>query len=437
MVNETMLNLGTKRSCIRELFEYGLRQAQVVGKENVYDYSLGNPSIPAPPEVNETFIRVIRDMDSLAVHSYTPAPGAYDARKAVADELNERFGTAIRPENIFFTCGAAPALLSVIKALAVPDAEIIGLAPYFPEYRPFTEASGARFVEVPADYTAFQVNLEALEAHITPHTQAVIVNSPNNPSGVVYSRETLKKLGEILTRKGEEFGHPIYIIADEPYRELVYDGLDSPYIPAIYPNTIICYSYSKILSMPGERIGYVCVPDCCADSEAVYAAIAGAARAIGHVCAPSLWQRVVARNTELRPDLKTYDANRSLPLRRAQLLRLRVRQALRRVLHVRQGPGRRRAGLLGPGEGEKPPDRPRRGLRLPGASPHLHLRVQGHDPAQPPGLPGPGQGMLKSIRPKKQAGLTRSGPPLSFAFFFLAPTRLIAGVSTRLAKYRQ
>ena len=210
MFNETMLALGKKRSCIRELFEYGLRQAQVVGKENVYDYSLGNPSIPAPPEVNETFIRVIREMDSLAVHSYTPAPGAYDARKAVADELNERFGTAIRPENIFFTCGAAPALLSVIKALAVPDAEIIGLAPYFPEYRPFTEASGARFVEVPADYTAFQVNLEALEAHITPHTQAVIVNSPNNPSGVVYSRETLTKLAALLERKGAEIGHAIY-----------------------------------------------------------------------------------------------------------------------------------------------------------------------------------------------------------------------------------
>ncbi len=312
MFNETMLALGKKRSCIRELFEYGLRQAQVVGKENVYDYSLGNPSIPAPPEVNETFIRVIRDMDSLAVHSYTPAPGAYDARKAVADELNERFGTAIRPENIFFTCGAAPALLSVIKALAVPDAEIIGLAPYFPEYRPFTEASGARFVEVPADYTAFQVNLEALEAHITPHTQAVIVNSPNNPSGVVYSRETLTKLAALLERKGAEIGHAIYLIADEPYRELVYDGLEVPFIPTIYKNTVVCYSYSKSLSLPGERIGYVCVPDAAAESADLFAAVAGAARAMGHVCAPSLQQRVVALCTASRPNVDAYDENRSI-----------------------------------------------------------------------------------------------------------------------------
>ena len=310
MFNETMLALGKKRSCIRELFEYGLRQAQVVGKENVYDYSLGNPSIPAPPEVNETFIRVIREMDSLAVHSYTPAPGAYDARKAVADELNERFGTAIRPENLFFTCGAAPAMTSVMNALAVDGAEFVLLAPYFSEYPAYAKSTGATCVVVPPDTENFQIRFDELEKRITKNTQMVIVNSPNNPSGVIYSIETLQKLGEILTRKGEEFGHPIYIVSDEPYRELVYDGLDSAYIPAIYPNTIICYSYSKILSMPGERIGYVCVPDCCADSEAVYAAIAGAARAVGHVCAPSLWQLVVARNTELRPDLKTYDANR-------------------------------------------------------------------------------------------------------------------------------
>ena len=311
MVSETSLALGTSRSCIRELFEYGLRQAAVVGKENVFDYSLGNPSIPSPPEVNQAIISTIQEMDSLDIHGYTPAPGAMPARKAIADDLNARFHTSIRGENIFFTCGAAPALISVIRALAVEGAEIMAIAPFFPEYRPFTEQNGASFVVVPAATKSFQISMEAVEARITPHTQAVIINSPNNPSGVVYTRETLSSLGELLTRKSAEYGHPIYIIADEPYRELVYDGVEVPFIPTIYPNTIVCYSYSKSLSLPGERIGYVCVPDQVEDSADVYAAVAGAARAMGHVCAPSLQQLVVARCTSVRPDLEAYDRNRN------------------------------------------------------------------------------------------------------------------------------
>ena len=311
MVSETSLALGTSRSCIRELFEYGLRQAAVVGKENVFDYSLGNPSIPSPPEVNQAIISTIQEMDSLDIHGYTPAPGAMPARKAIADDLNARFHTSIRGENIFFTCGAAPALISVIRALAVEGAEIMAIAPFFPEYRPFTEQNGASFVVVPADTKSFQISMEAVEARITPHTQAVIINSPNNPFGVVYTRETLSSLGELLTRKSAEYGHPIYIIADEPYRELVYDGVEVPFIPTIYPNTIVCYSYSKSLSLPGERIGYVCVPDQVEDSADVYAAVAGAARAMGHVCAPSLQQLVVARCASVRPDLEAYDRNRN------------------------------------------------------------------------------------------------------------------------------
>ncbi len=311
MVSETSLALGTSRSCIRELFEYGLRQAAVVGKENVFDYSLGNPSIPSPPDVNQAIISTIQEMDSLDIHGYTPAPGAMPARKAIADDLNARFHTSIRGENIFFTCGAAPALISVIRALAVEGAEIMAIAPFFPEYRPFTEQNGASFVVVPADTKSFQISMEAVEARITPHTQAVIINSPNNPSGVVYTRETLSSLGELLTRKSAEYGHPIYIIADEPYRELVYDGVEVPFIPTIYPNTIVCYSYSKSLSLPGERIGYVCVPDQVEDSADVYAAVAGAARAMGHVCAPSLQQLVVARCASVRPDLEAYDRNRN------------------------------------------------------------------------------------------------------------------------------
>lgn len=312
MVNPAMLALGTARSCIRELFEYGLRQAALVGRENVFDFSIGNPSIPAPPEVNEAFVSVIQSTDSLSVHGYTQAPGSWDAREAVAGELTRRFGTTVRGENIFFTCGAAPALISVIRALTVEGTEIIGIAPYFAEYRPFVERNGAKFVTVPADTAAFQIRIDELESSISLDTQAVIVNSPNNPSGVVYTRKTLEALAALLTEKSAEIGHPIYIIADEPYRELVYDGVEVPFIPSIYPNTIICYSYSKSLSMPGERIGYVCVPDQAEDSADLFAAVAGAARALGHVCAPSLQQKVAALCTTSRPDLEAYDRNRNV-----------------------------------------------------------------------------------------------------------------------------
>ncbi len=309
MVVERFLKMGTARSRIREQFEYGMAQAAIVGKENVYDFSIGNPSVPTPAAVAET-VKELLAMDPIALHGYTPAGGCAEARESIAADLTKRTGDQIRPENIFFTCGAAPAMTACMQALAVENAEFMLLAPYFSEYPAYAASTGAKCVVVPADTEHFQVHVDEVEKRITRNTQAVIVNSPNNPSGVVYSVETLQALAEVLTRKSEEIGHPIYILSDEPYRELVYDGLDAAYVPAIYPNTVICYSYSKILSMPGERIGYICVPDRCADSANLYAAIAGAARALGHVCAPSLWQRVVARNTELRPDLATYDRNR-------------------------------------------------------------------------------------------------------------------------------
>ncbi len=312
MVNETMLQLGVKRNGIRELFEYGLRQAAIVGRENVFDYSLGNPSIPAPPEVNENLVDIIRNTDSLAVHGYTPAFGLPDARETVAAELGERYGVKLRGANLFFTCGAAPGLVATIRALNLGGSEFIAIAPFFPEYRPFAESNGAKLVVVPADIPAFQINWEALAARINERTQGVIINTPNNPSGVIYTRETLERLAALLTEKGAELGHPIFLIADEPYRELAYDDAEVPFIPSIYPNTIVCYSYSKSLSLPGERIGYVCVPDWVEDSAAVYAAIAGAARASGHVCAPALFQRVVARCACSRPDVKAYDENRAL-----------------------------------------------------------------------------------------------------------------------------
>ena len=220
MIHPDMLALGTTRSCIRELFEYGLQQAAVVGKENVFDYSLGNPSIPSPKEVNEAICQIVKEQSPLDVHGYTSAPGYQGVRQAVASDLSQRFSMAIRPENLFFTCGAAPALIAVIKALCGEAAsEIVAIAPYFPEYKPFVQYNGGRFVAVPADTKRFQIDFDALQACISANTQAVIVNSPNNPSGAVYTAETIGCLAQLRTQKSQEFGHPIYIIADEPYRE--------------------------------------------------------------------------------------------------------------------------------------------------------------------------------------------------------------------------
>ena len=310
MINQTAYALGANRSCIRDLFEYGRARAAVVGEENIYDYSLGNPSIPSPAAVDQTIREVLADTPSLQIHGYTSAVGDMATRQAIAEDLNDRYDAGVRAEDLFITCGAAPGLTAVFRALAVPGAEILAVAPYFPEYKPFAENAGFTFKVIPPDVPDFQIQLDAVEAALTPNTAAIILNSPNNPSGTVYTRQTLTELAALLTRKSEEFGHPVYIVSDEPYRELVYGGVEVPFIPTIYPNTVVCYSYSKSLSLPGERIGYVYVPRQAADSVALYAAVAGAARAMGHVCAPSLWQKVIARCVHLRPDLKAYDRNR-------------------------------------------------------------------------------------------------------------------------------
>lgn len=309
MINQNAYRLGANRSCIRDLFEYGRARAAMVGEENVYDYSLGNPSIPAPAAVDEAVRQILLDTPTLQVHGYTSAVGDLATRKAIAEDLNARYQAGCRAEDFFLGCGAAPELVAVFRALAVPGGELLAIAPYFPEYQPFAQEAGLRFRVVPPDVPDFQIRLEAVEAMLTEHTQAVLVNSPNNPSGVVYTRQTLEALGVLLTRKGQEYGHPIYLISDEPYRELAY-GVEVPFVPTIYPNTIVCYSYSKSLSLPGERIGYVYIPQAAADSGALYAAVAGAARSGGHVCAPSLWQKVIARCAHLRPDLQAYDRNR-------------------------------------------------------------------------------------------------------------------------------
>lgn len=309
MLNQTAYSLGANRSCIRDLFEYGRARAAVVGEENVFDYSLGNPSIPSPAAVDEAVRRILLDTPTLQVHGYTSAVGDFSTRQAIADDLNRRYDAGCRAENFFLGCGAAPELVAVFTALAVPEGELLAVAPYFPEYKPFAQAAGLNFRVVPPDVPEFQIKLDAVEAMLTPHTQAVLINTPNNPSGVVYTRKTLEALGALLTQKSREYGHPIYLISDEPYRELAY-GVEVPFVPLIYPNTVVCYSYSKSLSLPGERIGYIYVPDSAADSRALYAAVAGAARSAGHVCAPSLWQKVIARCAGLRPDLQAYDRNR-------------------------------------------------------------------------------------------------------------------------------
>ena len=309
MLNQTAYSLGANRSCIRDLFEYGRARAAVVGEENVFDYSLGNPSIPSPAAVDEAVRRILLDTPTLQVHGYTSAVGDFATRQAIADDLNRRYDAGCRGENFFLGCGAAPELVAVFTALAVPEGELLAIAPYFPEYKPFAQAAGLNFRVVPPDVPEFQIKLDAVEAMLTPHTQAVLINTPNNPSGVVYTQKTLEALGALLTQKSREYGHPIYLISDEPYRELAY-GVEVPFVPLIYPNTVVCYSYSKSLSLPGERIGYIYVPDSAADSRALYAAVAGAARSAGHVCAPSLWQKVIARCAGLRPDLQAYDRNR-------------------------------------------------------------------------------------------------------------------------------
>ena len=312
MINETMKELGNKRSVIREIFEFGNRRRAEIGAENVYDFSLGNPNVPAPEAVNRTMIELLQTKSDMYLHGYTSAQGAIDTREAVAADLNRRFGTAFHKDNFYMTCGAAASLKISLTALYTPGDEVIAFTPFFPEYRVFVETCGAKLVTAASDQNTFQIDFEVLEPLITEKTKAVIVNSPNNPSGVVYTAETVTKLAELLRAKEAEFGHAIYLIADEPYRELVYDGMDVPYLTKYYKDTIVCYSYSKSLSLPGERIGYILVPDEVTDAKDIYAAVCGAGRALGYVCAPSLAQHVIASCTGMVSDLNVYKLNRDL-----------------------------------------------------------------------------------------------------------------------------
>ena len=312
MANEKMVGYGSKRSVIRELFEYGRQRAAIVGADNVYDYSLGNPAVPAPDSVQQT-IRDLMDSDQLMqVHGYTSAQGDAATRQAVADHLNKTYGTDFGADNFYMTCGAAASLTITMKAITESaEDEIIVNAPYFPEYRLFIENAGAKSVVIPVKEPDFQLNFPELEKTIGPHTIAVLVNSPNNPSGAVYSEATIKELAALLTRKSSEVGHPIFLISDEPYREITY-GVTVPYLTKYYDNTLVCYSYSKSLSLPGERIGWILVPDAVTDARTVYAAVCGAGRALGFVCAPSLFQKVIAKCADETSDMTFYKTNRNL-----------------------------------------------------------------------------------------------------------------------------
>ena len=313
LVSEEMYELGSKRSAIRELFEYGKKRAEVVGAENVYDFSLGNPTVPAPDCVNETIRKLTEELNSIQLHGYTSAQGDLECRQATADYLNRTYGTHFHADNFYMTMGAAASLSICFKALTTDrDDEFITIAPFFPEYRVFVESAGAKLVVIPPDTSNFQIDFDALEKSLTPHTKGVIINSPNNPSGAVYSAETIAHLAEILRKKSVEFGTEIFILSDEPYREIAYDGVEVPYVTEFYDNTLVCYSYSKSLSLPGERIGYVLVPDEAYESKKVYAAVCGAGRALGYVCAPSLFQKVVARCIGATGDISLYKKNRDI-----------------------------------------------------------------------------------------------------------------------------
>ena len=311
MINKKNVQLGTVRSSIRELFEYGKIRKAEIGADNVYDFSIGNPSVPAPEEVKDALKEILDTYDPVYLHGYTSAQGDYGVREVLANYINSRFKTELNANCIYMTCGAAASLTIILNALLNIGDEVITFAPFFPEYRIFTEHAGGKLVTVSCKEKTFAIDFEALESAITAHTKGVIINSPNNPSGVVYSESDIKRLSEILEKHSKKYGNPIFLISDEPYRELVYDkSVNVPYIMNYYPHSIVCYSYSKSLSLPGERIGYIAVNNKMPEFSEVYAGVCGAGRALGFVCAPNLFQQLVKKVYNVTSDVSIYKCNR-------------------------------------------------------------------------------------------------------------------------------
>ena len=311
MYNKKMYKLGSNRSVIRELFEYGKIMAKEQGEDKVFDFSLGNPSVPAPEEVRKALEELVSFPDTVKIHGYTSAQGDLSVRKAISDNINRRFGVSMTPDLIYMTVGAAASLSITLRALNEDKDEFIVFAPFFPEYRVFIENAEGVPVVIPAGKN-MSLDLVSFEKALTKNTKGVIINSPNNPSGAVYSEEQIKTLCDILRSKSKEFGHPIFLISDEPYREIAYDGVFVPYLMNYYDDTVVCYSYSKSLSLPGERIGYIAVSPKCTESGGLYAAICGAGRSLGDVCAPALFQRVAAKCVDCVGDIAAYKKNRDL-----------------------------------------------------------------------------------------------------------------------------
>lgn len=312
MISQRMLALGRHNSVIRDIAEYGQQRSAEIGAENVFDFSIGNPSVPAPQTVTDTLQDLIAQIPAVSLHAYTSAPGDPGVREAVARYVQKTFGYPAKAEYVYMTAGASASLAITLTAITEAGDEVIVFTPYFPEYRVFIEKTGARFVAVNSAEKTFQIDPDALAAAINEHTKAVIVNSPSNPTGVVLNRESIDSLCAVLTAKSEAYGHPIYLIADEPYRELVYADTEVPYIPLYYKNTIVCYSFSKSLSLPGERIGYILVSSEAEEGKAVFDAVCGAGRALGYICAPSMLQQLIKNCLGMTSDISIYDENRKL-----------------------------------------------------------------------------------------------------------------------------
>lgn len=311
MLNETNVGLGKVRSTIRELFEYGKKRKAEIGEDNVYDFSIGNPSVPAPEEVKKALINLIENTDPVTLHGYTSAQGDFGVRKTIADYINSRFNTSLTADCIYMTCGAAASLTITLNALVNEGDEVITFAPYFPEYKVFCNHAGAKLIAVQSEEDTFQIDIRKFKLALNDKTKAVIINSPNNPSGVVYSENTIKKLCAALEDFSHATGNPVYLISDEPYRELVFDkDIKVPYVMNYYAHSIVCYSYSKTLSLPGERIGYIAVNNKMPECAEVYAGVSGAGRALGFVCAPNLFQQLVAKCVDKTSDISIYKKNR-------------------------------------------------------------------------------------------------------------------------------
>lgn len=312
MINEQYKKMLEGKSVIRELSEFATARGKEIGYENVFDYSLGNPSVPVPEKFTDVMIDLLKTKSSIELHGYSPSLGIASVKKAIADSLNRRFGMDYTGNHIFPATGAAGAVAHAVRCVTCPGDEVLTFAPYFPEYNLYINMSGAVLKIVPADTESFQINFEKLEEMLNEKTAALLINTPNNPSGAVYSGATLTKLSELLMRKQEEYGHDIFIISDEPYREIVFDGVEAPYVSKFYDNTLSCYSYSKSLSLPGERIGYVAANPRCTDAELISAMCGQISRGIGHNCPPSIMQLAVAEVLDLTSDMSIYEKNMNI-----------------------------------------------------------------------------------------------------------------------------